>query len=148
VVTRLPQHPWINTSDAPVFCLTYPSYDPNDAEQSAKYKSELQSLYATLAKWTQEAKRHYAFVIDLSNIAESLAVNRQRSIKYLERIKKQGSPFLTGRAFVTPDNRSRGILTAVFWSSSPDYPHEFFETIAESKAWAVKQIEAKRSSSY
>ena len=143
---RLPQHPWIDTSDAPVFLLTYPSYDSNDPEQSAKYKSEIQSLYTTLSKWDQEAKQYYAFVIDLSDIAESLAINRQRSIDYLEQVKKQGSPFLAGRAFITPDNRSRGILTAVFWSSSPDYPHEFFATIEEAKIWALKQINAKRFS--
>jgi hypothetical protein len=135
-----PVHPWIDVANAPVYHLTYPAYDPQDVEQLAKYNREQQELYDTLAEWTAKTRRAFAFVIDLSNV-NSLAMNRQRAIAYLERVKKRGNPFMAGRAFVTPNSHVRGVMTAVFWQSPPDYPHAFFETVEAAMVWAREQVE-------
>jgi hypothetical protein len=133
-----PVHPWIDSAFAPVYHLTYPSYDPNDPRQLAKYSGEHAALYKTLAQWTEVRTRAFGFTIDMSHVRSS-AMTRQHAVLYLEKIKKRGSPHMACRAFVTPNEGVRGVLTAVFWQSPPDFPHAFFETAAEARSWALEQ---------
>jgi hypothetical protein len=61
-------------------------------------------------------------------------------VQYLEKVKKRGSPHMACRAFITPNETVRGVLTAVFWQSPPDFPHAFFGTTAEARAWAREHV--------
>ncbi|HEX6242242.1 MAG TPA: hypothetical protein VFZ61_15130 [Polyangiales bacterium] len=134
-----PVHPWIDIAHAPVYHLSYPAYDPNDARQLAQYTTAQSALYATLAAWTTARRRAYGFTVDLSQIGASTAMNRQRAIQYMERVRERGSPFMACRAFVTPSEEVRGIMTAVFWGSPPSYPHAFFTSVSEARNWARDQ---------
>lgn len=133
-----PLHAWIDVAHAPVYHLTYPAYDPADARQLSKYTAEHAGLYTVLAQWTTQRRRAYGFTVDLSAVC-STAVSRQRAIQYLERVRERGSPYLACRAFVTPTEEVRGVMTAVFWHSPPDYPHALFDTTAEARIWALEQ---------
>ena len=135
---RRPVHAWIDPSDGPVYLLTYPRHHPEGSREYVRYVAHQQSLYALLAEWTKGRTSPYAFVVDLSKV-QSSAMNRQRAIQYLEHIKKRGSPQLACRAFVTPHEAVRGVMTAVFWQSPPNYPHQFFETVREARAWAEQR---------
>ena len=134
-----PVHPWIDIAHAPVYHLSYPAYDPNDARQLGQYTAEQSSLYATLAAWTTARRRAYGFTVDLSQIGVSTAMNRQRAIQYMEKVRERGNPFLACRAYITPSEELRGIITAVFWGSPPNYPHALFGTVAEARKWARDQ---------
>jgi hypothetical protein len=133
-----PTHPWIDSAHAPVYHLTYPRYDAADPRQLAKYTSEHTALYATLTEWTKARRRAYGFTIDLSQVY-STAVSRQRAIQYTEKIRERGSPFMACRAYVTPTEAVRGVMTAVFWHSPPNYPHALFDNVAEARSWALAQ---------
>lgn len=139
-----PSHPWINTSWAPVYQLTYPRRQLEASKEYARYVAQQQDLYAALATWTKQRARAYGFVVDLG-LVQSSAINRQRAIQYLEHVKQRGSPQLACRAFVTPHEAVRGVMTAVFWQSPPDYPHQFFETVEEARRWALQQTAAWES---
>ena len=133
-----PVHPWLCLDDAPVYLLTYPSYEESDPLAAARYQAEQQALYTLLAGWSAQRVDAYSFVIDLSHV-RSTAMNRQRAIQYLERMRQRGNPNLVCRAFVTPNEAIRGVMTAVFWQAPPDYPHQFFERVADAKRWAREQ---------
>jgi hypothetical protein len=134
-----PVHPWIDIAHAPVYHLIYPAYDPSDARQLAQYTAAQSGLYTTLATWTTARRRAYGFTIDLSHIGTSTAMNRQRAIQYMEKVRERGSPFMACRAFVAPSEELRGIMTAVFWGSPPNYPHAFFRSVEEARNWARDQ---------
>lgn len=133
-----PVHSWIDSAHAPVYHLTYPGYDPADPRQLAKYTSDQESLYAALATWTNTRRRAYGFTVDLSQVS-STAMSRQRAIQYMEKVRQRGSPFLACRAYITPNEEVRGVMTAVFWGSPPDYPYQLFKGVAEARAWALEQ---------
>ena len=132
-----PVHPWIDSAHAPVYHLTYPSYDPNDPRALARYTAEHTSLYKMLILWTAVRARAFGFTVDMSHVRSS-AMTRQHAVQYLEQARKRGSPHLACRAFITPNENVRGVLTAVFWQSPPDYPHAFFETAGEARKWALQ----------
>jgi hypothetical protein len=132
-----PIHPWVDATHAPVYHLTYPSYDPSDARQLARYSAEHAALYKTLAHWTEVRSRAFGFTIDMSNVRSS-AMTRQHAVQYLEKVRQRGSPHMACRAFITPNENVRGVLTAVFWQSPPDYPHACFESSNEARRWALK----------
>ena len=134
-----PVHPWVDAAHAPVYHLTYPSYDPNDPRQLAKYSAEHASLYTTMATWTAVRTRAFGFTIDMSHVRSS-AMTRQHAVQYLEESRQRGSPHMACRAFVTPNEGVRGVLTAVFWHSPPDFPHAFFETLEEARRWAREHV--------
>jgi hypothetical protein len=133
-----PIHPWIDSTHAPVYHLTYRAYDPTDSRQLATYTSEHNALYALLAEWTAARRRAYGFTIDMSHV-QSTALTRQRAIQYMEKVRERGSPFMACRAFIVPSEEVRGVLTAVFWHSPPNYPHAFFKTTPEAREWAREQ---------
>lgn len=134
-----PIHPWIEIAHAPVYHLTYAAYDPNDARQLAQYTAAQDALYKTLAAWTMARRRAYGFTIDLSHIGASTAMNRQRAIQYLEKVRVRGNPFLACCAYITPNETLRGIITAVFWGSPPDFAHAQFDTVEDARKWARDQ---------
>jgi hypothetical protein len=133
-----PVHPWVDSAFAPVYHLTYPSYDPTDTRQLAKYSADHAALYKTLAQWTEVRTRAFGFTIDLSHVRSS-AMTRQHAVLYLEKVRKRGSPHMACRAFITPNESVRGVLTAVFWQSPPDFPHAFFEAVGPARSWALEQ---------
>lgn len=131
-----PVHPWIDSAFAPVYHLTYPSYDPNDPRQLAKYSAEHVGLYKTIATWSETRARAFGFTVDLSQVCSS-AMTRQVAVQFLERVKKRGNnPHMACRAYITPNDTVRGVLTAVFWQSPPDYPHAIFDNTADARIWA------------
>jgi hypothetical protein len=133
-----PVHPWIDSTHTPVYHVTYPSYDAADSRQLAKYNAEHKSLYTVMAAWTSARTSAYSFTVDLSHVRSS-ALSRQHVIQYLELVRKRTSQHLACRAFVAPNEAVRGVATAVFWQSPPDYPHRFFDNVPEARAWALDQ---------
>jgi hypothetical protein len=133
-----PVHPWIDSTYTPVFSVTYPSYDASDPRQLAKYNAEHKTLYTVMAAWTAARTTPYSFTVDLSNVRSS-ALSRQHVIHYMELVRKRGSQHLACRAFVAPNETVRGVATAVFWHSPPDYPHRFFDNVPDARAWALEQ---------
>jgi len=134
-----PVHPWIDATHAPVYHLAYPAHDPNDPRQLAKYVADQNALYATLSDWTRERRRAYGFTVDLGQLNASTAINRQRAIQYMEKVRERGSPYLACRAYVTPNEAIRGIMTAVFWGAPPNYPYQLFTNVEEARRWALEQ---------
>jgi hypothetical protein len=133
-----PVHPWVDSTYTPVFHVTYPCYDAADAQQLARYGAEHKALYSVMAAWTSARTTPYSFTVDLSHVRSS-ALTRQHVIKYLELVRKRSSQYLACRAFIAPNEAVRGVATAVFWQSPPDYPHRFFDEVHEARAWALQQ---------
>ena len=133
-----PVHPWVDCSYTPVYHVTYPAYDAADPLQVAKYSADHKSLYEVMAAWNAARRTAFGFTVDLTHVCSS-ALTRQNVIQYLERARQRGNQHLACRAFIAPNDAVRGVATAVFWRSPPDYPHRFFENLREARAWALAE---------
>lgn len=132
-----PRHPWVTSIEASIYLLSYPETTRRRAAE--RHADELRSLYRVLADWTSERRAPYVFVVDLTH-SQSGAADRKMATSYFEQVKKRGTPYLAGRAFVTPNAQIRGVMTAVFWNSPPNYPHNFFENTHDALVWARQQL--------
>jgi len=134
-----PEHPWIETTFAPVYVLTYPEHDPELPEQVSRYIAEQVTVFEVLRKWTAFRCSPFAFVVDLTHLQVSTALGRQRATAYLEHSRERGNPFSVCRAFVVSGEIQR-ILTAVFWQSAPDYPHIVVPTRQAALEWVQTKM--------
>jgi len=136
-----PDHPWIDSTHAPVYVFAYPHHDPNDPEQVKRYTAEHTSVFEILKKWTPARCTPFAFITDLTHLQVSTALSRRRATEYLTQSRRRANPFSVCRAFVGSGEAHR-ILTAVFWQAPPEYPYIIVPSRPEAVAWAQAQMRA------
>ena len=80
----------------------------------------------------------FACVVDASAVvpSEFTAVHRRVTAAELARLAPKARGYLRRQCFVTSSVLARGVLTAVFWLSSPPIPTEVFASLLEARAWA------------
>jgi hypothetical protein len=83
---------------------------------------------------------HGAWVIDLSNVTEAPATQRKVLAENIKRYEEFSERRNAGSALIVPSTWLRGLMTAVFWISPPQYPHQAFSEPLEAERWARKQL--------
>jgi hypothetical protein len=134
-MSRLPPiaHPWIDSTRAPIYSVTFPVRVSDD---------ELLAWCAVRETWAETAQFPVAWVVDLSLLEEVTAKQRRIFGDHLERFEPHDVAHNRGSALVVPNTFLRGVVTAIFWIKPPRFPNELFPTRALAVAWAEARLTA------
>ncbi|MGB8332168.1 MAG: hypothetical protein WCE62_18725 [Polyangiales bacterium] len=127
-------HCWISNDEMPLYRWTFPEEATDE---------ELEACLRAREHWGARAHYHVAWVIDLSNIIKASATQRQAFARHLKRFEEYNIRWNTGSALVVPKAWLRGLVTAVFWLSPPEFPNKLFSEPLEAEGWAKAQLAAK-----
>ena len=126
-------HPWVDSSRAPIYVVTFPASTTDEA---------LLAFTAAREAWTLHCKSLVAWVVDLSAIREVTANQRKIFAEHLTRFEPHDIAYNCGSALVVPNAVLRGVVTAIFWIKSPKFPNQLFEKREDALVWATKQVRA------
>jgi hypothetical protein len=124
-------HPWIDSSNAPLYELKFPA-EAND--------SEVESLCAAREDWAKHATYRVAWVVDLSKVLSANAYQRSVFSAHLKRFEPHDIAYNQGSALIVPNAFVRGLVTAVFWVRPPRFPNQFFADAASARGWARQRL--------
>jgi hypothetical protein len=127
-------HPWISNDLMPLYRWAFPS-EATDEELSACFRAR--------EEWARRARYHVAWITDLSNITKAPATQRKAFAEHLRRFEEFSVRWNAGSALIVPRAWLRGLVTAVFWTSPPKFPHKLFSEPLEAERWAREQLAAK-----
>lgn len=101
---------------------------------------DVRSFAAVREEWMSKAKYPVSWVVDLTNLKAVSASQRRLFAEHLARFEPHDVAYNRGSAIVVPNAFLRGIMTAVFWVTTPKFPHRAFESAEEARAWAIARI--------
>lgn len=128
-------HPWIDSSQAPLYVLTFPA---NSSEKELEYCCEVREA------WVREVRSPIAWVVDLSAIQQVSPAKHRIFAEHLSRIAAYTEKYSAGCGLVLPSPLVRGVVTAIFWFAPPGFPHRAFARREEAIAWALHRLSAHR----
>jgi hypothetical protein len=131
-------HPWIDESEWPLLRLTYP--------EDAQLGETTEMLAAVRAFYARNTKP-FAWVVDASQTAFPDAKARRVTAEHETLAQHHLRLFNCGTAFVIPSTFVRGVLTAIFWLSPPQYPHDVFSTLDPARDWALERLRLRTCTS-
>ncbi len=129
-----PEHPWIDTTSAPLYVLTYPEGSGQEG-----YLDELQAMYDAIVHWLHNTPAVHATISDL-RVLQSSARGRAIAADYYKRVLDLSPLYLACRAYVIAKSSQQTIMTAVYWQTPSDVPREFFSSIEDAKAWCAQLV--------
>lgn len=129
-------HPWVDSSRAPLYALTFPGTTTDDV---------MHAFTAAREAWATQCKSPVAWVVDLSAIREATANQRRLFAEHLARFEPHDIAYNCGSALIVPSAVLRGIVTAVFWIKPPKFPNQLFEKREDALVWATKQLRAEKA---
>ena len=127
-------HPWISNELMPIYRWTFPSEATNE---------ELSACLRAREDWALRARYPIAWVIDLSSVTKAPATQRKALAEHLKGFEEFSVRWNAGSALIVPSAWLRGLVTAVFWISSPKFPNQLFSEPLEAESWAKRQLAAK-----
>ena len=131
------QHPWIDSSRAPLYVLTFPS-STTDAELSA--------CCVAREVWAEQVRYPVAWVVDLSAIRAVTARQRRIFGEHLGRVERHNITYNQGAALIVPSTVLRGVVTATFWIKAPRFTYQLFATRKEGLEWAQERLRHSHAS--
>jgi hypothetical protein len=120
-------HPWIDSTRAPLYVWRFADETTYD---------ELVAFCDAREKWARDVYTPVAWVVDLTNLRKADARHRQLFAEHLKRFERYDRRCNAGSALVVPNPWLRGVVTAVFWLSPPEYPHKLFSDLDSAIEWA------------
>jgi hypothetical protein len=82
-------------------------------------------------------------VIDLTRVREiPNAIGRKQSAEFVKRTHGLMQATSLGTGFVAPSAFTRGLMTAIFWLTTPPVPNAFFATRDQAYQHAVRVLDA------
>lgn len=126
-----PDHPWIDSSSAPVFQWNIPPQASDD---------EVIACVMAREDWARTASFPCAWVVDLTHLRHVPATQRKLFAEHLKRFEPHDVAHNRGSALIIPNSFVRGIVTAIFWLSPPMFPNKAFDTRPDAMAWARKRL--------
>jgi hypothetical protein len=128
-----PRHPWWSGEEAPLLKLNIPEEVSDE---------ELEAAFAAYHAWLRdEVDEPYGVIVDVGRLVTATATQRKIVADYEKKNATCEARFSTGQALIVPNPVLRGMVTAIYWLSSPAYPHRFFATRFEGRAWALEDLE-------
>ena len=129
-------HSWIDVTSAPIIVWTCPEI--GDRVDGAAYVTD---VYEAWHKWLLAHPRPFVAIIDTSHMKSFPGAKTRKSLAEGEQLTARlETTYNKGNAFVVTNPVMRSIMTAVYWLSSPHYPHSFFGTFADALDWAGNQL--------
>jgi len=127
-------HPWVSHRHMPIYEWTFPSEASNE---------ELSTFIRAREDWAKLAHYPVAWVVELSNLRKANAGQRKLFAEHLKRFEEHDVRWNAGSALIVPRAWLRGLVTAVFWISPPEFPHQAFARRSDALEWAQLQLDAK-----
>jgi hypothetical protein len=127
-------HPWVSHQHVPIYEWAFP---PEASDE------ELDAFIRAREDWASRAHYPVAWVVELSNLTRASAKQRQAFAQHLQRFEPHDVLWNGGSALVVPSGWLRGLVTAVFWISPPQFPHQAFAKRSDALEWAQLQLDAK-----
>jgi len=127
-------HPWVSHKHVPIYEWTFPAEASNEV---------LTAFIRARENWAAEAQYPVAWVVDLSNLMTTSAMQRKMFAEHLRRFEGHDVQWNGGSALIVPRAWLRGLVTAVFWISPPKFPHQAFAKRTDALEWAQLQLDAK-----
>jgi len=82
----------------------------------------------------------YTVINDVRHAPAPSAAQRKLVADHMERLRPITTRFCAGTAMVFESTLMRGIMTAIFWMSKPDYPTKVCATVDEAMGWCEVQL--------
>lgn len=128
---------WIDSTRAPLYVWTFPEEATDD---------ELEASCRAREAWAARVSYPVAWVVDLSRTKKVTAAQRRVVGAHLKHFSECDRLYNQGSAIVVPNPLVRGVVTAVFWLSPPDFPHRLFASRPEAEQWATERLAARATS--
>jgi hypothetical protein len=126
------KHPWVDSSLAPLYQVTFPA--------SASDRSLLSYCHA-VETWSAHVAHPVGWLMDLSRVAQVSAQQRAIFAKYMQGMEAFDRCCTKGSALIFPNPLVRGIATAIFWLYVPLFRHRAFAEPREGLAWLREVLE-------
>ena len=128
------QHPWYGNEEMPLYRWTFPEVATDE---------DLAACLEAREHWGLRARYEVAWVIDLSNLTNASATQRKMFVDHLKRFEWHNNRWNTGSAVIVPNGWLRGLVTAVFWFSPPDFPTKICANVQQGEQWARQQLDQR-----
>jgi hypothetical protein len=126
-----PDHPWIDSSHAPVFIWRFPGEFTDE---------ELAAVCAARERWAKLAPGSCAWVVDLTHILRVPQAQRSYFVEHLKRFEPHDVKYNRGSALIMPNAWLRALAAATFMVLRPKFPHQTFAKLEDALAWATSQV--------
>ena len=120
-------HPWIDSSLAPLYRVTFPASTSDD---------KLNRYCRAVEHWSTRVDFSVGWVMDLSRVSAVPAQQRASFAKYMERMKSFDERWTQVCALVLPNAMLRGVVTAIFWLYRPPFEPRAFADVETALHWA------------
>ena len=128
---RGPNHPWIDSTHAPVYIWTFPSTASDD---------EMIACCEAREQWAKLARHPCAWVVDLREILRVPPPQRKLFAEHLKRFEAHDEKYNRGSGLVLSNAWLRGVVSAIFLLSPPKFPNKTFATIDDARRWCTDQM--------
>jgi hypothetical protein len=112
----------------------------------ATLRDEDMATYLGSLKRFRERREPYALVVDTSGAAPLTARQRRMQAESITEGNPIARNYLRGIAFVVDSQIRRGVLTAIFWLTCPDWRHEIFFERDHAIVWAQSALASQSTS--
>ena len=129
-----PRHPWCHAEGDIVFFRA-----PDGAQVS---DADVEAAYSAIHAWWSTRTRPACFVTDLSSSPATTATQRKIAAAWEAKFRPYATRY-GAAAIIAPSAALRGLVTAVFWISSPGYPYAIVSTQGQAIMWAQKYLKGK-----
>jgi hypothetical protein len=85
----------------------------------------------------------FAVVVDMRDVTHQTAKHRRRAADKLETLSKVAEQSVICAAHVVGSSLELGVLTALYWLSSPPFETKVFTRRAAAEAWASGKLEVE-----
>lgn len=120
------KHPWVDSSLAPVYQVTFPV---SASDQN------LLAYCRAVEGWSKQVAHPVGWLMDLSRVAQVSAQQRAIFAKFMQSMEAFDRRCNEGSALIFPNALVRGIATAIFWLYAPLFRHRAFAERSEGLAW-------------
>jgi hypothetical protein len=120
------KHPWVDSSQAPVYQVTFPA-SASDAK--------VLSYCRAIESWSTHVAHPVAWLMDLSRVEQVSAQQRAIIAKFMKGMEAFDRRCNKGTALILRSALMRGVATAIFWLYDPLFPHRTFAEPAEGRDW-------------
>ena len=126
-----PDHRWILVEGAPLYVMRFPSQTTDQ---------ELRGLIEAREHWARECRHTHAWLVDLSAVEKVPASQRRMFGEHLREMRPCDIRYNAGSGIVVGSPIVRGILTAVFWITPPEFPHSVHKYVDDARDWCRAQL--------
>lgn len=131
---RGPDHPWVDSTHAPVYIWTFPGSATDE---------EIVTGCEARERWAKFSRHPCAWVVDVRELLRVPPAQRKLFAAHLKRFEAHDIKYNCGSAIVLSNPWLRGVVSAIFMLAPPKFPNRTFPTIDDGLRWATEQMKKR-----